>query len=109
MVYFFFYENLTNIKLIKKINHNFEIMDGYIRIQSYDREMNILTINEDDQLNDTILNGKIVNFNMKIENIINKIYEIDECKFKNKNARYTLNTISANGPNGELYQVNIIY
>jgi hypothetical protein len=109
MVYFFFYENLTNINLIKKINHIFEIMDGYIKIQNYDREMNVLTINDDDQLNNTILHGKIVNFNMKLENIFNKIYEIDECKFKNKDTRYTLNTISANGTNGEFYRVNIIY
>jgi len=36
---------------------------------------------------------------------------MDECKFKNKNKndRYTLNTISANGQNGDVYRVNIIY
>jgi hypothetical protein len=109
MVLFFFYENLTNIELIKKINHNFEIIDGHIRIQNYDKESNTLTINDNNQLNYTILHGKIVNFNMKLENILSKIYEMDECKFKNKNDRYTLNTISANGQNGDVYRVNIIY
>lgn len=109
MVLFFFYENLTNIELIKKINHHFEIIDGHIYIQNYDKEMNVLTINDDITLNDTILHGKIVNFNMKLENILSKIYEMDECKFKNKNDRYTLNTISANGQNGDVYRVNIIY
>ena len=44
MVKFFFYNNLTNVELIKKINNNFEICDGHIIIQNYDLENNLLEI-----------------------------------------------------------------
>jgi hypothetical protein len=44
MTTFFFYKNLLNVELIKKINGNFTIDDGYIIIQSYDSENNILCI-----------------------------------------------------------------
>jgi hypothetical protein len=41
---FFFYNNLTNEELIKKINNKYTITDGYINIENYDKENNILTI-----------------------------------------------------------------
>ena len=109
MVLFFFYKNLINTELIKKINSNFVISDGYILIQKYNNEKNILEISDNNKNNNDILHGKIVNFNMKIEDVIQKMNKIDECKFKNKNTRYILNNIWANKNSGGLCNVYIIY
>ena len=108
MVRIFFYNKLTNIDLINKINNNFEIDNGYITIKNYDSENNILEFSENKSLNNKILNGKIVNFDMKIYDIINKINEIEECKIENK-IKYTLETIWANKISGGMNKVYIIY
>lgn len=97
------------MELIKKINKTFEIHDAYIMVQNYDKENNILEISNKNMYNNTLLYGKIVNFNMKIEDIIAKINEIDECKFENKNTKYILETIWANKLTGGVYKANIIY
>ena len=100
MVRFFFYNKLTNIEIINKINNNFEIYDGYIIIQNYDSENNLLEISDKSLNNNKILYGKIVDFNMKIDDIIKKINEIDECKLENK-IKYTLEEIWTNKTFGE--------
>lgn len=112
MVKFFFYKNFTNIELLKKITNDFEIDEGYIIIQDYDKENNILKISDkNENNNNTLLYGKIVNFNMTVEDILEKINDIEDCKFKNKNniEKYTLKTIMAYTINGEVYKVYIIY
>ena len=108
MVKFFFYNKLTNLKLIKKININFEIYDGYILIQNYDIENNILEINNKSSKNNKLLYGKIVNFNMTLDDIIKKINEIDECKLENK-IKYSLEEIFTNKTFGGMYKAYIIY
>ena len=108
MVLFFFYDKLTNIELIKKINERFEISDGYVLINRYDNINNILEISDNSINNMNILHGKIVSFNMNIEDIIIKINEIEECKFKNK-LKYTMNTIWANKKSGSTCKTHIIY
>ena len=108
MVKFFFYNNLTNVELIKKINSNFEIYDGHIIIQNYDLENNLLEINNNPINNNKILYGKIVDFKMEINDVIKKINEIQECKLENK-IKYKIETIWANRNFGGLYKVYIIY
>lgn len=105
---FFFYDKLTNIELINRINQYFEINDGYILINKYDSVNNILEISDKAINNNVLLHGKIINFNMKIEDIIKKINEIEECRFKNKTT-YTMETILANKKNGESCKTYIIY
>ena len=100
MLKFFFYNKLNNLELIKKININFEIYDGYILIQNYDIENNILEINNKSSKNNKLLYGKIVNFNMTLDDIIKKINEIDECK---------LDKIFTNKTFGGMYKAYIIY
>jgi hypothetical protein len=46
---------------------------------------------------------------MKVEDVVKKIYEIEECKFKNKNTKYTLTTIYANTNNKGVFKTYIIY
>jgi len=108
MVKFFFYNKLTNLELIKKININFEIYDGYIMIQNYDIENNLLEINDKFSKNNKLLYGKIVNFDMKLHDIIEKINEIDECKLENK-IKYTLQEIWTNKTFGGTHKAYIIY
>ena len=108
MVRFFFYNKLTNEELIKKINTNFEVYDGYIIIKNYDIENNLLEISDKTANNNKILYGKIVNFNMSLNDIIIKINEIEECKIKNK-IKYILETIWANKIFGGMYKSYIIY
>ena len=123
MVTFFFYNNLTQLELIKKINTKFEIYDGYILINNYYIENNILEINNtssnntssnntssnNTSSNNKILHGKIVNFNtMKLEDVIKKINEIEECKIQNK-TKYNVETIWTNKTLGGTYKAYIIY
>jgi hypothetical protein len=109
MVLFFFYNKLTNVELLKKINNNFETKDGYIIMQNYDIENNILEISDNQINNNQILNGKIVNFDMKLEDVIMKINEIDECKNNNKTTKYIINTIYASKISGGVCKTYIIY
>jgi hypothetical protein len=108
MVRFFFYNKLTNVELIKRINHNFDIYDGYIIIKNYDRENNLLEISDNPLNNNTLLYGKIVNFNMSIDDVIKKINDIEECKIENK-IKYILETIWTNKKFGGTYSAYIIY
>lgn len=107
MVLFFFYNKLTNIELLKKINNNFEIDDGNIFIHNYDIENNMLEISNNTIHNNVVLKGKIVKFNMKLEDVIIKINEINEIKDHKKS--YTLETIWANKKYGNVYKAYIIY
>ena len=109
MTTFFFYKNLTNVEFIKKINHNFTINDGYTIIQSYDSENNILVIDDKIENKNTILHGKIVTFDMKLEDILTKINNIKECNFLNKNSNYKLDNIWVNKITGGGYKSYIIY
>jgi hypothetical protein len=95
------------VELIKKINDYFDIYDGYIIIQNYDSENNILEISKNRLNNNKLLYGKLVDFNMKMDDIINKINEIEECKL-NK-IKYTLETVWVNKAFGGTYKAYIIY
>ena len=107
MVSFFFYNKMSNPDMVKKISPTFDITDGYIIIESYDRENNILIINDKSKNNNTILYGKIVDFsNMRLEIILKKIGNIEECKLKKE--KYTLNTIWANKKFGGVCKTYII-
>ena len=107
MVRFFFYNKLTNIELIKKISNNFEIYDGYIVKENNDMVNNILEVNNKSLSNNKLLYGKIVDFNMKIDDIINKINDIEECRLDK--LKYTVETILINGIYGGIYKAYIIY
>jgi hypothetical protein len=107
MVKFFFYNEFTNIELIKKITTNFQIFDGYIIMQNYDCENDLLEISNNSIDNNKLLYGKIVNFYMKFDDIIKKINEIEECKMNNK-IKYTVKTMWVNKKFGGTYKAYII-
>ena len=109
MVYIFFYKHLTDPELIRKINDKFDIFDGYVLVKSYDDENDILEISGIHSDNNVVLYGKIVNFNMELKDVINKINSIPEIRFENRNTRYKLDRIWANRTTGNLYNSYIIY
>jgi hypothetical protein len=108
MVRLFFYNKLMNIELIKRINHFYDICDGYILMQKYDSSNNVLEISDKLIDNNQILHGKIVDFNMSIHDVVNKINEFDECKLENK-IKYTLEEIWTNKTFGGTCKAYIIY
>jgi len=100
MVAFFFHNKLYNSELLKKITPNFDIIDGYILIENYDAENDILMISDNSKNNNIILYGKIVKFsNMKLEVILEKLGYAEESK---------LNTIWANKKFGGVCKTYII-
>lgn len=105
MVSFFFYENLTNPDIIKKISDSYCAENAYIIIESYDKTTMTLKLGNEKKL--VMLHGKLVSFNMKFEDVIKKINSIEECKFE-KNS-YTLDTIYASKMTGGLVKEHIIF
>jgi hypothetical protein len=93
--------------LLKRINIHFKIEDGYVLIQNYDRQRNILEISDKSINNNTLLHGKIVIFDMTLEDVIKQINEIDECKLKN--AKYKLETIWPDDVFGSVVKAYIVY
>jgi hypothetical protein len=116
MVHFFFYDNLTNIELIRQINEQFEIDDGYILLDRYISANNIkISIDDNNKVNSNninILHGKIVKFDMKLEDIIMKINEMLDC-INTKNVKYVIDTVLVNKKNDEnscsVFETYIIY
>jgi hypothetical protein len=81
----------------------------YILVTQYDKENNVLEINENTSKNNIVLPGKIVNFNMKLEDILNKLNQIEDIRFNNKNDKYTLDTVWASKIKGGVCKTYIIY
>lgn len=108
MTRLFFYNKLKNIDLNKRINHFFDICDGYIIVQNYDISNNILKISDNSKNNNQLLYGKIVDFNISIHDVVNKINEFDECKLENK-IKYTLEEIWVNKTFGGTCKAYIIH
>ena len=98
MVFFFFYDKMANVELIEKINTKFGVSDGYILIQSYDND--ILKMG-----NDVILYGKIVNFNLNLEDVVQKINET----MGYEKSKTTLDTIYVTKKLGGVCKAYIIY
>lgn len=109
MVYIFFYNKLTKIELINKINIKYDIYDGLIAVKNYNKEKYILEISDNKEENNIILPGKIVYFDMNISDIIKKINNIEEVNYKNNGSTYILTLINAFKPNNNLCQTYIIY
>jgi hypothetical protein len=55
-----------------------------------------------------MLYGKVVNFNLDFEKVVEKINHLNECKFKNKNT-YVLDTILVTKSRGQSCNAYIIY
>ena len=105
MISFFFYDKFTNNELIKKISNDFIIYDGYVIVENTD---SLLENVREKIINNNILYGKIVYFNMNLYDVLKKINEINECRTINK-IKYTIKTIIANKNINEKYKTYIIY
>ena len=59
MVYIFFYNKLTKIELINKINIKYNIYDGVIAVKNYNKEKYILEISDNKEENNIIYLEKL--------------------------------------------------
>jgi hypothetical protein len=106
---FFFYNNLSDLVLLKRISNTFEVSEGYIIVENYEKQKNILEINENPMKNNVVLNGKIVSFKIKFDDILAKLCQFDECKIDNKETTYKIDQVWANKQTGGLCKTYIIY
>jgi hypothetical protein len=108
MTYFFFYNYLLNIELIKLIDEIFIIKDGYINIKSFDREKDELII-KDDKENKEILKGKLVLFpTLTLKEIVDQLYKLDNIKYKNRSI-YKIEKIKVHIDDKDELEAYIIY
>jgi hypothetical protein len=85
------------------------IKDGYIFIESFDKEKDKLVINnKNDSVNMQKLNGKLVNFpTLTLEEITKKLEIMDEIKYKYKNKNlYILEKIKVYMGENETDEIN---
>ena len=87
MVLFFFYDKLVNPKIIQQINTKYEISDGYTLIYSYDKENNSIQFSNEIIHNTVLLHGKVVDFDMTLQEIIEKINAIEEITMWKENEK----------------------
>jgi hypothetical protein len=104
MVFVFFYDKFNKIEIIEKIKLDYEYYAGHAIVQKYDKESDIIEISDNLIGNTVLLFGKIVNFDMKIEDVMKKIHTLDEFKFK----KYTFETVWASKTGGQVKRVYII-
>jgi len=98
-----------NTELIKKINNHYTIQDGYVIVESYNNELSRLKIGEKNENKNTLLKGKIVQFNTMAQDVLEKINEIPECKIQEKIDKYTVEKVWATRHTGGHLQTYIIY
>ena len=100
MSIFFFYNNLKDTRLINLISSNYTITDGYIYINNYiNNKLDIKGNNEQ-------LYGKIVYFNLQVEQILEKINNIHNI---HNNYKYTIEKINVNKLDNSVESAYIIY
>lgn len=109
MVLFFFYNKLTNKELIDKISINNKIIDGTIMVQEYNIINNDILINNINKNNNKILLGKIVEFDISFNDVINKINSISEYKSNIIEKKYIIETVKAFDKDNKVYLTYIIY
>lgn len=93
MLYFFFYNHLFNLELINKLSPYYTMENGYVFVKHFNKENDILTIDDNSKNNNNKLKGKFVSFPMSsLSNIIDRLSTINEIKYRNREL-YKLKTI----------------
>ena len=105
-VQFFFYNNLLDINLLNKISENIKIIPSYILVDHYNKENNLLIISNKDSINKKILKGLLVQFDITLSEVLQKILELDKTNHKQN---YNLDTVNVNIHKDETTTAYIIY
>ncbi len=105
MVTFFFYKNFVSTEMLSKISNNFQCVDGYVIVEDFDLDQDLVLINRDSNKNNVLLHGKIVYFAMTANDVVKNI---EKCKLCTKQ-KYTMETIWVNKARGGLEKAFIIY
>ena len=85
MINIFFYNKFKDVELINQISRNADIRDGYIIVQKYDIKTNTLLLGDTSSRSE-ILQGKLVRFQLTLEQFIDKLNNIEFLRipFKSK-------------------------
>ena len=85
MINIFFYNKFKEIEMINKISKNAVIRDGYTTVQKYDIKTNALLLGDYSSRSE-IVQGKIVTFQLTLEQLIDKLNNIEDIRipFKQK-------------------------
>ena len=101
----FVYNKLLNSDLLDRIDNDYIDYPGYVMIENIDTDNNI-SINDEEKLNQTMLKGKIVIFNMSLNEILEKINQIKDCFSKKKTIILKIKSYDSNKKE---YNVYILY
>ena len=104
---FFFYKNFILDDNLKKLSCNYYSNDGMTLIHHYNKTKNSLIISKNNKINSFKLNGKIVYFPIKNTEILQRISNINECKFEK--TRYTMSIVEVLDSNNKYISCYIIY
>lgn len=100
---FFFYNNLKDINIINKVESDNIINDGYITIEKYCKEHDILILGYKHQLA-----GKFVSFNSSLQDILDKLNQIPNIRYENK-SRYKMQIVDVYTNSLDSYKAYVIY
>jgi len=105
MVTFFFYKNFTTAEMLSKISSNYQYSDGYVIVEDFHLDQDIVIINKDSKPNNKLLHGKIVQFPSSATDVVKKI---QECAVGVK-PKYIMESVWANKSTGGVQKAFIIY
>jgi hypothetical protein len=93
--------------LLEKIHKNIKIIPSFILVEYYNKEDNIMIINDDENKNNEIVKGIFVQFEISLPEILNKLEKINEIKYKNR-LKYDLKLVNVNLHNNKITKAYII-
>ena len=108
ITYFFFYKHMKDPHLLSKVNCFYQSRDGQINIKNYNSLKDQLEIDSQPFKNENKLNGKIISFNLDLQNCLQRIHNMNLEPGSTK--RYRLDKVSAySSEDNKYYQTYIIY
>lgn len=105
---FFFYKNMKDPIMISRISPLYQTKDGQISIKNYNCLQDKLEIDSTDQENNYKLNGKIISFNLDLQNCLQRLHDIN--LDPNPANKYYIEQVSALSlDDNQYYQTYVIY
>lgn len=106
--HFFFYKNMKDPLMISRISPFYQTKDGQISIKNYNCLQDKLEIDSTNQENKYKLNGKIISFNLDLQNCLQRLQDINLDPDPAK--KYYIEQVSALSlDDNQYYQTYVIY
>jgi len=106
---FFFYKHMKDPYMISQISPFYQTKNGQVNIKNYNCLKDELEIDSNEQKNNYKLNGKIISFNLNLQDCLQKLNYLN-LESHNKKKKYYVDRISAFSiDDQQYYQTYIIY